>query len=503
MKIRYFLTLPFFLIIVILIVFKVSKDYRDYKDKSRKSVNCEIPILIVEEISNDPFFCDSTEVVCTGDVYDVTTYSARIVAKSYRILELAEESVIGVQISSNIADLQEHSNVEVFVANDIVGNEFSLEIKGLERNSTYYYCAFVYSDGVYYYGMIRDFKTETGCRFDVCLNDSGCGEMNKVYKYYALGSKVKLTATPKKGCYFVGWSDCESKELTRWVDVNSDTTITATFYKKPYLHVESNLSSYGKVTNCSGYYEVGDEVEFEATPLDKLFRFVGWSDGNKDNPRMVKVNTDISYIAIFEIPIVASGAENGYSYVDLGLSVDWAICNVGAYSPEKYGDYFAWGETSVKDVYSLNTYKWCKKSISSMTKYCKNPSYGIVDNKDVLDLEDDAARVNMGGKWRMPTKEEQDELRNKCTFKWVENFNGTGVAGDVVIGPNGNVIFLPAAGYKVESALRQEGKHGLYWLGSLYSYFSDGADGLFFDYGSLYWDSNYRCYGQPVRGVVP
>jgi hypothetical protein len=133
-----------------------------------------------------------------------------------------------------------------------------------------------------------------------------------------------------------------------------------------------------------------------------------------------------------------------HEYVDLGLSVKWATCNVGATKPEEYGDYFAWGETTPKDAYDWSTYKWCNGGPSTQTKYCTNSSYGTVDNKTTLDLSDDAACANWGGSWRMPTRAEQDELRNNCTWTWTTQ---NGVNGYKVTGTNGNSIFLPAAGY--------------------------------------------------------
>ena len=88
---------------------------------------------------------------------------------------------------------------------------------------------------------------------------------------------------------------------------------------------------------------------------------------------------------------------DGYEYVDLGLSVKWATCNVGADSPEDYGDYFAWGETEPKSTYYWSTYKWYRGDYDNLTKYCTSSSYGTVDNKKQLDLSDDAARANWGG----------------------------------------------------------------------------------------------------------
>ena len=139
-------------------------------------------------------------------------------------------------------------------------------------------------------------------------------------------------------------------------------------------------------------------------------------------------------------------------YVDLGLSVKWATFNVGASKPEDYGDYFAWGETEPKEVYSWATYKW--GTSSKLTKY------NATDGKTILDSEDDAAYVHWGGKWRMPSKEEVDELTQQCNWIWTTHNN---VNGYKVTGPNGNSIFLPAAGYKGAGPTYPAGEDGLYW----------------------------------------
>ena len=153
------------------------------------------------------------------------------------------------------------------------------------------------------------------------------------------------------------------------------------------------------------------------------------------NGNVIKVDS-ISMIAPDE-PV-----NNGHEYVDLGLSVKWATCNVGASKPEEYGDYFAWGETQPKDYYDWSTYKWCNGSYDTLTKYNTNSSDGTVDNKTTLDLSDDAARANWGGSWRMPTSAEQDELCNNCTWTCTK-INGVEVY-KVTSNINGNFIFLPS-----------------------------------------------------------
>ena len=194
-----------------------------------------------------------------------------------------------------------------------------------------------------------------------------------------------------------------------------------------------------------------------------------------------------------------SNGTKKHEYVDLGLSVKWATCNVGASAPEEYGDYFAWGEVEPKEEYSWSTYKWCNGSYDTQTKYCTNSSYGTIDNRTVLEASDDAAAVNWGGVWRMPTYEEQDELLNNCTWTWTTQ---NGVNGYTVTGPNGNRIFLPAAGYRIDGSLDSAGSY--YWSSSLDTDDSDGAWDLGFYLGDVSRYSHYvnvRHCGQPVRAV--
>ncbi len=181
--------------------------------------------------------------------------------------------------------------------------------------------------------------------------------------------------------------------------------------------------------------------------------------------------------------------------VDLGLpsGTRWATCNVGANSPEEYGEYYAWGETEEKDDYSWKSYKWCNGSSKSITKYCKS-----VDNKHILDLEDDVAHVKWGGNWRMPTMDECNELEKKCKSR---RTTVNGVEGQEIIGPNGNSIFLPAAGRRNNTGFNYVGKYPLYWSSSGLS--DSWAHSLRFPYYSYEYSGNWeRHYGYPVRPVI-
>ena len=194
-----------------------------------------------------------------------------------------------------------------------------------------------------------------------------------------------------------------------------------------------------------------------------------------------------------------------YEYVDLGLSVKWATCNVGANKPEEYGDYFAWGETRPKAIYGWNTYKWCNGSEATLIKYNSESVYGYVDNKTELEASDDAASVNWGGNWRMPTQAEQDELRTECTWtKTTQN----GVTGYKVTsnkaGYTDKYIFLPAAGCRSYSDLEYVGSGGYFWSSSLgTSFYPSDACYLRFYLNEVAWSYYDRCDGFSVRPVCP
>ena len=184
---------------------------------------------------------------------------------------------------------------------------------------------------------------------------------------------------------------------------------------------------------------------------------------------------------------------NDYAYVDLGLSVKWATFNVGATSSEEYGDYFAWGETTTKETYTVDNYPTYELTISQLQ------SQGYIDSEGNLTAQYDAATANWGGNWRMPTKAEIQELIDKCNWKWTTQ---NGVYGYKVKGPNGNTIFLPAAGYRSGSSLRYAGSGGDYWSSTPYDYNNDDAYNLDFDSDYQDMDYDFRYYGQSVRPVL-
>lgn len=195
-------------------------------------------------------------------------------------------------------------------------------------------------------------------------------------------------------------------------------------------------------------------------------------------------------------------------YVDLGLpsGLKWATMNVGATKPEESGDFFAWGETQPKSNYNWSTYKWCNGGASSLTKYKASSLYGSVATKIALDPEDDAAHVNWGGSWRMPTFAELQELLDNCTWTWTSDYNGTGIAGRIVTsnksGYTDKSLFLPAAGLRDGTNLRNAGSYGYYWSSSLYTDTPTSSYLVHFHSGAFGWSSSFRFGGFSVRPVT-
>ena len=244
------------------------------------------------------------------------------------------------------------------------------------------------------------------------------------------------------------------------------------------------------------------KVNFEVATADKTYT------GNAN----AKVEASKKYILTLKV----TEAAPNYEAVDLGLpsGTKWANMNVGATTETEYGDYFAWGETEPKyssldpltwktgneSGYEWSTYAW-GSSDSNLTKYNTKAEHGTVDNKEVLDPEDDAAHVNMGGDWYMPTREECQELLNNTTKAWVTDYNGSGVNGYTFTG-NGNTIFLPAAGHFNGTTLEHAGTVGNYGSCSLYATHPYSAWYLHVNSGGIAsMSGHFRYRGLSVRGV--
>ena len=256
---------------------------------------------------------------------------------------------------------------------------------------------------------------------------------------------------------------------------------------------EANSAGSGTASGDGTFYD-GQTCTLTAT-ANSGYTFTYWTE----NGEVVSANPTYTFTVTRDRTLVANFVAPGVSaYVDLGLPSGtlWATWNVGAASPEGYGDYFAWGETQQKNAYDWSTYQYCYGHSNTLIKYCNNSQYGYngyTDNLTMLLPGDDAATTNWGDNWRMPTYEEWMELLNNTTSTWT-TLNG--INGRLFTASNGASLFLPAAGYFSSSDLHS-GNSGYYWSGSL-----DGtsyAKVLYANSGQMNSDS--RFYGQSVRAV--
>ena len=262
------------------------------------------------------------------------------------------------------------------------------------------------------------------------------------------------------------------------------------------------------VSNSDGYaymfYFDGDDTDF-------TFTLCNAAGTDKRTYTVSGKSLDKTGGKLNSIKIPFSKFSKVVDYVDLGLSVKWATVNIGADNCYDYGDYFAWGETtgynSGKRTFEFSTYSLCKGSSSTLTKYCNSSSKGTLDSRTVLEAEDDAATVNWGSKWRMPTNDEFDELCNTSNCSWTcTSLNG--VSGYKVQslkdGFTDNYIFLPMAGEYSNTSSLQVGTYGYYWSSTLHIdncarakmmyFYNDGGTGY-----SVYMA--YRNEGLSVRPV--
>ena len=252
-------------------------------------------------------------------------------------------------------------------------------------------------------------------------------------------------------------------------------------------------------------------TEGEAQALTRIaftydgYTFTGWntvqggSGASYTDGQTITATADMTLYAQWTL----NNPLNGHEWVDLGLpsGTKWATCNVGSTTPEGYGDYFAWGETTPKGTYYWSTYRYCNGDYNTLTKYCNNSSYGnngFTDALTTLEASDDAATANWGSGWRMPTQTEMNELINNCTVTWTTQ---NGVNGRLFTGPNGNSIFLPAAGHRNGSELYNDGSVGVYWSSSLYSDGTGNAWYLGFNSDDYSMNDCYRYNGLSVRAV--
>ncbi len=369
--------------------------------------------------------------VSTMEVTNVTAYSAKGSGSvtSDGGVPITERGVCWSTVPNPNVD-GAHANVGVGFGNGL--GIFAVDMDSLAQNTTYYVRAYAknyygvsYGEQVSFSTLIGELPMVTTMEAtDIALNSAKCGG--------TVVSEGSLPVTNRGIC----WSTTPSPTID---DAHESMNSGMGAFTVFMLGLERNTTYYVRAY-AENYYGVsyGEQKSFATL-----------------NPPI-----GVTY--------------NGHEYVDLGLPSGtlWATCNVGATTPDGYGDYFAWGEAEPKAVYSWNTYKYNVGEFIGnnyqLTKYCNNPNVGYngyVDNLLELEPVDDAATANWGNGWCMPTWGQWFELSRYTTNFWA---NQNGVNGWFFVAANGNVLFLPAAGIRVEDYGGDDDCYGYYWSKSLY-----------------------------------
>lgn len=494
-------------------------------------------------------------LIATGDVTDLAENSATFWGRLNADTLWALPNVKwGVEYAYDREAVSQHKHQETTKVNCTAGlqganmDEFSVTIDGLLRCQTIYYSAYILiNDMKYVYGELDSVHI---VKLTVESNNSNYGTVTDCSGCYNYGSEATITATPKENCYFTGWSDSDSKELTCTVQVNSDTIITANFAEMLYLTVKSNNSNFGTLEG-SGYYELNTEVTITATP-NYYTEFVQWSDGNTENPRTVTVTSNVTYVAEFKVSYTSNFSPAAFS-VSSTHQVYFSPGNLQYHPKNKKWrfapsqlDYIGDGNKNISSTYNgwLDLFGWGTgadptKSIANRDFYkdCYN-DWGR--NKIGSDAARTWSTLNYDGwKYLLLDRPNASSLRGVAQ---VNGVNGLILLPDAWTCPDGitfksgfhssygasyyaayqtftadqwskmeaaGAVFLPAAGrryhydknhtYNYSLFVQEVQYYGNYWSSS--SGFSDGANRLYFGSNIAGIASDYLFSGFSVRLV--
>ena len=490
---------------------------------------------------------DTTDPSVTGDAIDVTNKTATLVGYATSIRDnLSTDLRVGF-IYCQEGTPNKNNGTQVTVSTNDISEDgrYTKTINNLQSDATYYYRSFVFQSGIWFYGKVKSFTTNsiivnftTGDATAItCFSAKVSGSVNVQTSYSSLSRGI---------CYGIGIEPTTNDN--QMTASSGDFTFQlrglmggTDYYYRPYAVVdgqtrygtvrtlrtlddnvvetggidEETLTVSSRLTIGGGAYSsLSLGVCYGKTELptvnDKTVTSNEVDDENYYTVKLVSPGVGTiyyrAYIIIDGVPhygVVKSfdnahGFTNGHEWIDLDLpsGTKWATCNVGANSPEEYGDYFAWGETTTKSNYSWSTYFDTDDNGNTFKKY--NSNGGLTE----LQPTDDAATANWGSDWQMPSLAQIKELYDSSNTT-TERTQVNGVNGRKITSKNnGNSIFLPAAGYRYDANLSRAGSYGgFYWSRSLYTSNADDAYYLRFDSDRIGWDYRYRYYGQSVRPV--
>ena len=391
------------------------------------------------------------KLVVTGNATDITAIGATISGWANIDPAYSATAKFGIIVSED--SKPSYSNGTEYRANELNSdNSYHVEVTGLTPGTKYYYLSYVRIGENYTYGDVKSFSTKefpkdmsiTGDVTDITLFGATISAWANIDPAYAATAKFGIIVSEDSKPSYSNGTEYRANEL------NSDNS----------YHVEVTDLTPGTTFYYLSFVKIGDIYTY-------------------------------GDVRSFSTKELHSCPDNHHPHaIDLGLpsGTKWACCNVGASTPESYGGYYAWGETSEKSYYSRDTYAYYNSNTGSYTNI----------GSDIAGSQYDVAHFRMGNPWRMPSTEQQQEIQN-CTQTWTQQ---NGVNGILVTGKNGGQIFLPAAGYRLDDYLIDAGSFGCYWSSSLDPYYDSDACSLYFSFGYLGWGVG-RYYGRSVRAVCP
>lgn len=332
-------------------------------------------------------------------------------------------------------------------------------------------------------------------------------------KYTSTDNKITLALDDDAAYAALGehWRLPTKKEIDELVATKTNSNYTWTWCENPNGWIVKYLVNGNRI-----FIPLPGGVEGTEPYSEGVYGYYWSSTRDKDYPDKASIlmasDSDVStsigsrFYGRSIRPVYQD--EIGVKAVELGLSVKWSECNLGADNPEDFGEYYAWGETEVKTTYNWTTYIWCTGGESTLTKYCNNSkcgSHGFVDGKTELDADDDVVHVKFGGKWRMPSGSEIVELINtrqdKAHYTWEWTTIGGSNGWQVTYLVNGNTLFFPVAGSMSGDQLANGNNVGYYWSSSLVQNSPNDVTYLYLGPGGIGTNTGYRFYGRSIRPV--
>ena len=536
-----------------------------------------IDFIVSEEgsgVAIDTLYVDPESGVTTGDAAEITCYTANVAGRVEGLdAQNDDERSIGILYTTDSIPYQANSKrIDVTLADANEDGEYVVNLADLVPMTTYRYRACYKENGIWWYGAVKTFTTlGQGVSFETYDAGSVTCFSAKIASKMIIEEQTNYKTLSYGVCFATEQDTTVNDSVALAVDRDSDGMYSVmltglkgktTYYYRPYAVVDGyvNYGALGVFTTKEDDVVTMEKID-EATkkvagtlnisggPYTKLVPGVCYGFGEKPTIEDHVVITDeidsetqtyqvtLSNITMgtwyYRAFVVIDGAvhygkvrrmnADTKQRVDLGLSVKWASCNVGAAAPTDNGDYYAWAEITPKEDYSMSNYRWMDEESGMLTKYCTLSTAGEVDDIKVISPSDDAATASWGGAWRMPTYEEMTELKNECYWQWTTDYNGTGVAGYAVYktksdahkGQNNTAnpgydvyytyedvhIFMPAAGYRNNSGIYSQSVNGYYWTAQINEAKPKQAWTLRFLSNNMTFYSRTRNSGCSIRPV--